>query len=267
MCQSMLYKLHTVQTMNHFMLYMLYTVHTWCASPCCKNYTLSKQWTISCCTCCTQCTHDVPVHAAQTTHMMYHFMLYILYRVHTWCTIPYCKCTPCPHDITFHAVHDVHSRNMMYQSMLYTLHTLWTSSYCTLSRAPHTCKPPSSSYPLPLPYSGGVKIWNMKILKFNIWQICFIIGSLMAIHLKEMVITSNPYFYAVIILIPSPQWKGTALGRQGVKQKQISSMYNLKHNNAYALQTDYERYTCKRATYSLPNTKHSLPNMAFHMPS
>ena len=26
-------------------------------------------------------------------------------------------------------------------------------------------------------------------------------------------------------------------------------------------QTDYERYTWKEATYSLPNTKHSLPNM------
>ena len=26
-------------------------------------------------------------------------------------------------------------------------------------------------------------------------------------------------------------------------------------------QTDYERYTWKGATYSLPNTKHSLPNM------
>ena len=27
------------------------------------------------------------------------------------------------------------------------------------------------------------------------------------------------------------------------------------------MQTDYERYTCKEATYTLPNTKHSLPNM------
>ena len=26
-------------------------------------------------------------------------------------------------------------------------------------------------------------------------------------------------------------------------------------------QTDYERYTWKGATYALPNTKHSLPNM------
>ena len=27
------------------------------------------------------------------------------------------------------------------------------------------------------------------------------------------------------------------------------------------VQTDYERYTWKGATYAIPNTKHSLPNM------
>ena len=30
-------------------------------------------------------------------------------------------------------------------------------------------------------------------------------------------------------------------------------------------QTDYERYIWKGATYSLPNTKHSLPNMELYV--
>ena len=47
--------------------------------------------------------------------------------------------------------------------------------------------------------------------------------------------------------------------------KHYEQYKHYEHYEYYRGQTDYERYIGKGATYSLPNTKHSLPNMELYV--